>query len=196
MSATRRIGIFGGTFNPIHIGHLVLAQTALETLRLEQVVFVPTGKPPHKRGQTALAPAEDRFQMVQLAVADNRRFNASRHEVDSNGPCYTIHTLEAMERELGPNAELYLLVGGDWAGQVHLWHRGEEILQRYHIAAVPRGNQHLEANGDSPLLTISMPAIDISSSMVRQLVQEGRDIRYLVPKPVADYIAKHGLYRK
>jgi nicotinate-nucleotide adenylyltransferase len=196
VTATRRIGVFGGTFSPIHIGHLVLAQTALETLQLEQVVFVPAGEPPHKRNQTVMARAEDRFQMVQLAIADNERFHASRYEVDSNGPCYTINTLEAIERDLGPDVALYLLVGGDWAGQVHLWHRGEEILRRYHVAAVQRGHQQIEANGDWPLLTIPMPTLDISSSMIRQLIQEGREIRYLVPGPVARYIAEHGLYRK
>lgn len=196
VTATRRIGVFGGTFNPIHIGHLVLAQTALETLHLEQVIFVPTGEPTHKRGQGDLAPAEDRFRMIEIATADNKQFSVSRYEVDSTDPSYTIHTLEALDRDLGSDVDLYLLVGGDWAGQVHLWHRGKEILERYQVAAVQRGRQPIEANGDSSLLTLPMPTIDISSSMIRRLIQEGRDIRYLVPSPVASYIAERQLYRR
>ncbi len=191
----RRLGVFGGTFNPLHIGHLVLAQTAVESLRLDQVIFVPTGEPPHKRNQGDLVPAEHRFRMVELATGDNRKFFVSRFEIDRPGPRYTIETLEAIQQQSEPETELYLLVGGDWAGQVHLWHRGEEILRRYHVAAVPRGSNRIEKNGDYPLLPIPMPIIDISSSLIRRLLREGREIRYLVPDTVARYIAEHRLYR-
>ncbi|MFH1737441.1 MAG: nicotinate-nucleotide adenylyltransferase [bacterium] len=194
MTATQRVGIFGGTFNPIHIAHLVLAQTALETLQLQQVIFIPTGEPPHKRARKDLAPAEDRYRMVQLAIAGNEQFSVSRREIDTDGPSYTIKTLETIEKNLEPDCEIYLLVGGDWAGQIQQWHRGKEILQRYRVAAVQRGNHNTE--GDSSLLAIAMPTIDISSSMIRQILRDGRDARYLVPEPVARYIAEHDLYRR
>jgi nicotinate-nucleotide adenylyltransferase len=186
-----RVGVFGGTFNPVHIAHLALAQAACETLDLKQVIFVPAGEPPHKRSQADLAPAEHRYRMVQLAVADNPRFTVSRFEIDFKGPCYTIQTLEALERDLGPDTELVLLVGGDWAGQVRHWFQGEKILSRYSVASAGRRNGNSQADSCA---IIDMPIMDISSSMIREYIRTKRSIRYLVPQSVFEYIHAHGLY--
>jgi len=191
MAEKDRVGVFGGTFNPIHVAHLVLAQAALETLELRQVIFMPAGQPPHKRSQTDLAPAEHRHRMVQLAIADNPQFTVSRFEIDFPGPCYTIHTLEALERDLGPETELILLMGGDWAGQIRHWYQGDKILSRYSIATAGRGNGNSQPDSHT---CIDMPMMDLSSSMIREHIRAGKSIRYLVPESVFEYIHTHRLY--
>ncbi len=198
---SQKFGVFGGTFNPIHIGHLILAQTAIDKLELEHALFVPSGTPPHKHDENELAPAEDRLRMVELAITGNDRFRASRIEIDSDRPSYTIHTLDTIQQELGSQVEIILLVGGDWAGQVHEWYQGDKLLQRYQVVAIERSGHTAEhgcqkGHGGIPesMPTLPMPTIDVSSTMIRRRLREGSSIRYLVPDSVLSYIREHGLY--
>jgi nicotinate-nucleotide adenylyltransferase len=193
----RRIGVFGGTFDPIHTGHLAAAQAAMEILGLDKVVFVPAACPPHKRGQ-ALADARHRLAMVRLAARDNPHFEVSSAEIDAAGPSFTVDTLEVLKARCGP-CRLHLLMGLDQALQLDTWRRPERILTLAEVdvlsrpgfdpAAIPLKWRRL-------VRTVEVPGLEISSSLVRNLAGRGLSISYLVPSAVARYIHRHGLYRK
>jgi nicotinate-nucleotide adenylyltransferase len=195
-----RVGILGGAFNPPHIGHLVCAQEALVQLELDRVLFVPVGVPPHR--EIDLDPgAETRLEMVELAVADDERFEPSRMELDREGPSYTSDTLE----QLGEGAqddELFLILGGDQAAALASWHEPEQVLERATVAVFERVSWGRNAimikigrlPGAERVRYLDMPLIQVSSSAIRRRVREGLPIRYLVPDKVADYIQTKGLY--
>jgi nicotinate-nucleotide adenylyltransferase len=195
-----RVGIFGGAFNPPHIGHLVCAQEALVQLELERVVFMPVGQAPHREIE-ADPGAEARLELVELAVGDDERFVASRLELDREGPSYTSDTL-AQLREESPEDELFLILGGDQAASLGSWHEPEKVLERATVAVFERaiwGRNAIEIKigrlpGARAIRYLDMPLMQVSSSAVRRRVREGRPIRYLVPDPVADYISSHDLY--
>jgi nicotinate-nucleotide adenylyltransferase len=196
-----RIGVFGGAFNPPHMGHLIGAQEVLLQLELERVLFVPVGEAPHREIEDDPG-AEARLEMVELAISGDERFTSSRVEVDREGPSYTSDTLELLRTE-SPDDELFLILGGDQAAALPTWHEPEKVLERATVAAVERvgwsrsatGIKLARLRGSERVRHLDMPVIQISSTGVRRRVREGRPIRYLVPAAVEDYIESHELYR-
>lgn len=196
----RRIGIFGGTFDPVHIGHLILAEAARESLRAEQILFLPAADPPHKQGDTRL-PIEHRLAMLELAIADDPYFAISRVDIDRPGPHYTADTVRILH-ESYPDAELYFLMGGDSLHDLPTWHRPHEILKYVQLAVMRRTDLVLdpdELENELPgimsrVVMIDAPLIGISSTDIVERIQHGRSVRYLVPSAVLEYITAHGLY--
>jgi nicotinate-nucleotide adenylyltransferase len=195
-----RVGILGGAFNPPHIGHLVCAQEALVQLELDRVVFVPVGVPPHREIEYDPG-AEVRLELVELAVAGDERFAASRIELDREEPSYTADTLAQLAEE-SPDDERFLILGGDQAAALASWHEPEQVLERATVVVFERVHWGRNAigikigrlRGAERVRYLDMPLIQVSSSAIRRRVREGRPIRYLVPDKVADYISSHDLY--
>jgi len=187
-----RLGVMGGTFDPIHLGHLVCASEVAYALALDEVVFVPAGRPWQKEGR-ALSSGEDRYAMTRLATDDDDRFTASRAEIDRDGPTYTVDTL----RELaGDGVELFFIAGADALAQVGTWREPEALFGLATFVGVTRPGYAVDASrmpADRVRL-VDTPALDISATDCRSRVARGAPIRYLVPSPVADYIAARGLY--
>ncbi|HTC24129.1 MAG TPA: nicotinate-nucleotide adenylyltransferase [Gemmatimonadales bacterium] len=185
------VGLLGGSFDPIHHGHLLVAQAVLESLRLESVRFVPAREQPFKRGRHG-ATAEQRAAMVALAIAGETRFALERAELDRPGPSYTVDTLREL-RAREPDVELVLLVGADAAGELSSWREAAEIPRLARVAAFARPGTPLPRN---PAIwqTVAVPAIDISATEVRDRVRAGRSIRWLVPDAVARYVVSERLY--
>ena len=195
-----RVGILGGAFNPPHTGHLVCAQEALVQLELDKVVFVPVGRAPHRELEGDPGP-EERLEMVELAVADDERFEASRMELDREGPSYTSDTLRALQ-EASPDDELFLILGGDQAASLPSWHEPEAVLELATVAVVERISWSKNAigikvgrlRGGQAIRYLDMPIIQVSSSAIRRRAGAGQPIRYLVPDKVAAQIEANGLY--
>jgi nicotinate-nucleotide adenylyltransferase len=194
MRERRRIGIMGGTFDPIHHGHLVAASEVQSRFGLDEVVFVPTGQP-YQKG--TVSPAEDRYLMTVIATASNPRFQVSRADVDRDGPTYTVDTLRDLAAVFGPAADLFFITGADALAKILSWKDAIEMLSLAHFVGVTRpgfelSDEHLPA--DSVTL-VEVPAMAISSSACRARVAAGEPVWYLVPDGVVQYIAKRGLYR-
>jgi nicotinate-nucleotide adenylyltransferase len=195
-----RIGIFGGTFNPPHIGHLICAQEACVQLGLDEVVLMPAGNPPHKAVEDEPGP-EHRLELCRMAVDGDERLRASALEVDRRGPSYTVATLEQLHA-LSPESELHLIVGGDVAVGLPSWHQPERVLSLARPAVAKRRGTARSAvaaalatlPGGERAEFFRMPRIGISSTLVRRRVRAGEPIRYLVPEGVDAYIHQHGLY--
>ena len=192
-----RIGLFGGAFNPPHLGHLVCAQEAHSQLELDVVVWVPVGQAPHR--EIPHDPGrEARFQMCEYATAADERFGLSRIEVDREGPSYTADTLRELA-ERSPDDELVLILGGDQAAALASWHQPEEVTRLATVAVAERADSDRArvegalAGGPSPVF-FDMPRIDVSSTMVRERAASGLPIRYLVPDKVANFIGAQSLY--
>ena len=187
-----RIGLFGGTFDPPHIGHLVVAQDAADALDLDLVLFVPAGIPPHKR-ERVISAAEVRLAMTRAALGEEARFAADDREMRRAGPSYTVDTLTELRAEQ-PTAELLLLVGADQYRELHTWRRAGEIRRFCRVAVLERGGR-----GQEPSVTddvhIPVTRIDISGSDIRARVGAGRSIRFLVTPAVDQIIRQHGLYQ-
>lgn len=204
--ASGAIGILGGTFDPVHIGHLAIAEEAREALALERVVFLPAGAPVHKPGRP-VSPAEDRVAMVAAAIADNPAFALSRAEVDRPGPSYAVDTLEALAAEAraaGGHADLVFILSSEAYAGLPTWRRPERILELCWMAVVPRpGAQaadpvamtRLVPGADRRTIVLDGPTLAVSGSAIRARVAAGRSIRYLVPDAIVAYIGDHGLYR-
>ena len=196
------IGILGGTFNPPHMGHLVMAQEALDQLDLDRVVFMPVAVPPHKEAREDPG-AEARLELCRLAVAGDERFKVSSLEVDRGGASFTVDTLKELH-DVEPEHELTFIVGGDMAQSLPAWREPETILALARLAVAEREGvrrediaRRLESLHDgSRVVFFDMPRIDVSSSAIRRRVAEGRPIRYLVPDSVAAAIAERGFYRQ
>lgn len=197
-----RLGIMGGTFDPIHVGHLAAAEQVREAFSLDAVVFMPAGDPWMKKGRS-LAPAEDRFAMVAAAVRDNPHFDASRLEIDRAGETYTVDTLRVLRSHYPDNVELYFISGADAMLRVHEWREAAELARLAHLVAVTRPGYSLDearenyrcAHGaDLSLTAFEVTPLEVSSTDLRKKVREGRSLRYLTPQVVADYIAAHSLY--
>lgn len=185
-----RLGILGGSFNPIHIGHLILAECAREQFRLDRVWFIPTARPPHKSAE-GLLPGPMRLAMVRLALRGHPTFRASDLELKLGGISYTLRTVQRL-RTRYPRARLFLIIGSDML-QVH-WYRWQHLRKMCTILAAPRAEA--TPAGGAHLQRIAMPEIAISSSLVRTRLRRRQSIRYLVPDAVAGYIAQRGLYRR
>lgn len=200
---TYRLGIMGGTFDPIHNGHLVTAQQALDDLALDLVLFMPAGSPAFKQDREVSSP-EDRFAMTLLATADNPLFVASRLEIDREGVTYTVDTLEELHRRYPKNVELYFITGADAIIDIISWHNAERIAEIATLVGATRPGYDLawakaaiEGSGiPFDVRYLEVPALAISSSYLRNRTHEGQSIRYLTKDSVIGYIQKHGLYRE
>ena len=186
----------GGTFDPVHHGHLVAASEVAGRFELDEVVFVPTGHP-WQKDDTTVSPAEDRYLMTVIATASNPRFHVSRADVDRSGPTYTIDTLRELRAAYGPEAELYFITGADALSKILSWKDALEMLSLAHFIGVTRpgfelSDEHLPAD---TVTLVEVPAMAISSSDCRARVLQGKPVWYLVPDGVVQYIAKRGLYR-
>jgi nicotinate-nucleotide adenylyltransferase len=190
-----RIGVMGGTFDPVHHGHLVAASEAVAQLELDEVVFVPTGRPGFKQ-QQRVTPAEHRYLMTVIATASNPRFTVSRVDIDRAGLTYTVDTLRDL-RAQRPEADLYFISGADAIQQILRWKDAEKLWDMAHFVAVTRPGHMLTVDGlpQGGVTTLEVPALAISSTDCRRRSEEGLPVWYLVPDGVVQYIAKHGLYR-
>lgn len=189
-----RLGVFGGTFDPPHIGHVIVAQDAWQALGLDLVLFVPARLPPHKRDR-ALAPAELRRAMVQAAVAGDPRFELDETELRRSGPSYTVDTLREL-RERHPESALFLLLGADQVQQFHTWRAPEEIVRLATLVVLSRGGaEDIAPALDVPYRVVPVTRIDLSATEIRRRVAAGAPIRYLVPPGVEAIIRREGLYR-
>ena len=190
----------GGTFDPIHHGHLLTAEEAMWQFDLDEVVFVPTGQPWMKEHRD-VSPAEDRYLMVVVATASNPRFSVSRIEVEREGPTYTVDTLRALHEQNGDDVELFFITGADAMLEILQWKDPREVLQLAHVIAATRPGYDLTAfeqgaPAEHPNVTVmSIPALAISSTDIRERVRDGKPIRYLVPEGVQTFVEKAGLYR-
>ncbi len=199
---TYRLGIMGGTFDPIHNGHLVTAQQASDDLNLDLVLFMPAGSPAFKQDRDVSGP-EDRFAMTLLATADNPLFMASRLEIDREGITYTVDTLEELRKRCPENVELYFITGADAIIDIISWHRAERIAEIATLVGATRPGYDLawakaaiEGSGiPFDVRYLEVPALAISSSYLRDRTHSGQSIRYLTKDSVIGYIQKRGLYR-
>ncbi|HVX46276.1 MAG TPA: nicotinate-nucleotide adenylyltransferase [Mycobacteriales bacterium] len=191
-----RIGIMGGTFDPIHHGHLVAASEVADLFDLDQVVFVPTGNP-WQKADVHVSPAEDRYLMTVIATASNPRFSVSRVDIDRDGPTYTIDTLRDL-RLSHPDAELFFITGADALEAILSWKDHGELFTLAHFVGVTRPEYTLSSAHLPPdvVSLVDVPAMAISSSACRDRVRKGRPVWYLVPDGVVQYIEKRGLYRE
>lgn len=200
-SANRRIGVFGGTFDPPHFGHLAIAQEAFCRLALERVLFVPAGQPPHKPGRP-ISPAHDRVAMLERAIAGNPAFEMRLTDVNRAGPSYTADMLALLHRELGPACDLYFIVGMDSLHDFPTWREPARILRLARLAAVSRPGYTADLatleraipGASDRVIVLEGPGLDISASELQRRVRVGLPIRYLVPDAVAEYVAEHRLY--
>jgi nicotinate-nucleotide adenylyltransferase len=189
-----RIGILGGTFNPIHIGHLILAEEARRLLKLDRVIFVPCYLPPHKSAKGVIS-ALSRFEMVKEAIKSHRGFVASDIEIRARKKSYTFLTLEKLRRRFSPPTVLFLIIGSDATEELSRWRNFTRILELARIVIAERPGFPVESKPVWSRL-IRIPQLAISSSDIRRRIKEGLSIRYLVPGMVEKYIASHRLYLK
>jgi len=196
MNVGTRIGVFGGTFDPVHNGHLVAASEVAHALQLAEVIFVPTGQPWQKEDRD-LSAAEDRYLMTVIATASDSLFSVSRVDIDRPGETYTIDTLRDLRAERGPAAEFFFIMGADALSGVSTWHNTENLFSMAHFVGCTRPGHSIDANGlgSQGFTLIEIPALEISSTACRERVRAGKPIRYLVPDGVIQYISKRGLYR-
>jgi nicotinate-nucleotide adenylyltransferase len=192
-----RIGVMGGTFDPIHHGHLVAASEVQAWFDLDEVIFVPTGQPWQKTGRE-VSPAEDRYLMTVVATASNPRFSVSRADIERGGLTYTVDTLRDLARD-HPKADLYFITGGDALAQILSWRNADELFELAHFVGCTRpGHQitelTLEGLPRERVTIVEIPALAISSTDCRNRVQSGEPVWYLVPDGVVQYIAKRSLY--
>ncbi len=191
----------GGTFDPIHYGHLVAAEEARFRFNLSRVIFVPCGIPPHKKPYK-VTPAEHRYAMTVLATASNPYFVVSRVEIDRPGPSYAIDTVKIFHQQFGARAEFFFVTGLDAVLEILTWKSHDELIRLCNFIAVTRPgydaeklHEHLPTHYLERISLLVIPGVDISSTMIRERVKRGEPIRYLTPDAVFDYISKHGLYK-
>ncbi len=191
-----RIGVMGGTFDPIHHGHLVAASEVGHFFSLDEVIFVPTGQPWQKDGREVSA-AEDRYLMTVIATASNPRFSVSRVDIDRPGPTYTIDTLRELRTIRGPDTDFFFITGADALEQMMTWQDADELFKLAHFVGCTRPGHQLSGAGlpDDRVSLIEIPALAISSTTCRERVGAGVPIWYLVPDGIVQYISKRGLYR-
>jgi nicotinate-nucleotide adenylyltransferase len=201
-----RVGLFGGSFDPVHYGHLLLAECCREQCRLDEVWFLPAAVPPHKQGRQS-APTEDRLAMLELAIGGHEAFRICRLEIDRGGVNYTVDTLAALS-EQHPEHEWFFLMGGDSLADLPQWRNPSRICELTTLVVAQRpGSPPLDFNGLAGVVpaerleqmkkfVVDLPQFDISSSSLRRRVGQGQSIRYRTPRAVEKYIETHGLYRQ
>ena len=199
----RRIGIMGGTFDPIHVGHLITAEMVRSAASLDEVVFIPSARPPHKDGARA-ASAEDRLIMTECAVQDNPYFSVSDMELKREGPSYTVDTIAELRAHLD-DAELFFITGADAMNDLYRWHEPKRLLCSCQFIVATRQGAPLDelllaekftAEERSHIQVLPTPHLEISSSVIRARIRAGLSVRHLVPRAVEEYIEKRGLYRE
>lgn len=198
-----RLGIYGGTFDPPHLGHLILAETAADNLHLAQVVFVPAAEPPHKTPREVHAPASHRLAMVERAIAGNPRFALSRVDMDRPGPHYSVDMLRLL-RENYPGAEFFFLIGSDSLRDLPAWSRPRElidlaslgVMRRYGVEPDLEALERAIPGISRRIAWIDAPTIEIASRVLVERIAAGRSVRYQLPDAVYEYIKEHRLYRK
>lgn len=199
----QRIGVIGGTFDPIHYGHLAAAEEARVRVNLEKVLFAVAGLPPHKLDEE-VTPVEHRLAMVRLGISSNPDFELSRVDVDRSGPSYTVDTISILQEQWGQGTEMFFILGIDSLVEVPTWHQPERLIQLCHLVAVARPGFEVDMRQledsvpgiSSRVEIIGMPEVDISSSDLQRRVREGLPIRYQVPEEVERYIREHRLYQR
>jgi nicotinate-nucleotide adenylyltransferase len=203
----RHIGVIGGTFDPIHFGHLVIAEEVYATLKLAQMVFVPAGQPPHKP-ERVVTSAQDRLAMLHLAIASNPHFTISMVDLERPGPSYTVETLRLLREQWGEQTAIYFVIGRDSLEDLLDWYDPVGILEQLDYLVAVKRPGYTEEKGymerleerlpgiRQRLIIMSAPQLDISATELRQRVAEGRPIKYQVPEVVEQYILQHGLYRR
>ena len=192
----------GGTFDPIHFGHLFIAEEARVRCGLSRVIFFPNHQPAHREGKSAHADPEMRYALTQLGIQDNPHFDISRVEIDRPGPSYAIDTVRQLQAELGSDAELFFIVGADSVGEILTWHRGTELFELCRFVALSRPDFSLEAARRElssrqleRVIFLETIELDIASRKIRQRVRENLPIRYLLPHTVEQAIQEQGLYK-
>ncbi len=202
MGKCHSIGVLGGTFDPIHFGHLLTAEAVREILSLNKIIFIPAAVPPHKLGKE-IAAAKHRLSMAVLATQGNPFFCVSDMELQRKGPSYTTDTIDALKREQGADTEIYFITGADAINALDTWRAPTELLAKCHFVAATRQGTSLardflrECFGElaqEHIHEVETPELEISSTEIRRRIQEGLSIRYMVPESVAEYIFKEGLY--
>jgi len=197
-----RLGLFGGTFDPVHFGHLLLAEQCRELCELDELWFIPAGTPPHKQTST-ISPGKARAEMLEFATAGHAAFVVNRMELERGGTTFTVDTLQQLHDE-DPSRDLFFLIGADSLVELPLWRKPQRIAELATIVAVNRGDRSLPdfqqltpaipASVISRIQVVSMPGIDLSATEIRRRVGEGKSIRYMTPRSVDVYIAQHQLY--
>ena len=200
------IGVLGGTFDPIHIGHIKVAEEVVARLDLPRILFMPAGQPWLKlNNANAISPIQDRLEMVRLAIADNPRFELSTMEIEREGPTYTVDTIAQLQSQLRQGDEIFFILGWDNLMQLPQWHEPQRLIELCRLVAVPRVDFPLpdlpalekELPGIAPrVILFDKPRIDVNASEIRRRAAEGKSISDFVPAPVESYIKEHGLYEK
>lgn len=186
----KKVGILGGTFNPPHIGHLIIANEVLHALKLDEVRLMPNATPPHKEIQHKIT-AKQRLTMVELSIKEVPMLKIETIEIDHGGTSYTYDTMELL-RKREPQTDFYFIIGGDQVEDLPKWYRIEELIQNVHLVGVPRPNNLLETA--YPIVTLNIPQIDLSSTTVRNRIANGETTQFLINNAVRDFIRKEKLY--
>lgn len=204
-SSKLRYAIMGGTFDPIHFGHLAAAEEVRQKQCCDKIIFIPSGNPPHKKERT-LTDVAHRYAMTKIAVASNSNFEVSSIEIDRTGYSYTLDTVKQLYDRLGDNIELFFITGADALLEVETWYKVDELLRLCKFVAVTRPGydrskleqklHDLQSKYGSEIWSIDVPGLNISSTEIRKRVSEGSSIRYLVPEEVEKYIYDNGLYKE
>ncbi|MBO8172928.1 MAG: nicotinate-nucleotide adenylyltransferase [Bacillaceae bacterium] len=188
-----KIGIFGGTFDPVHTAHLIMAEHVLDSEELDRIWLMPAAVPPHKQGEE-ITDGRHRFRMLQLAVQDHPQLEVSSYELDKKGVSYTYETIRELKQHY-PDHQFQFIIGADMVEYLPNWHRINELLSMVQFIAVARKGYRLDQPfTEHRVKKVDVPEVDISSSMIRERVRDGRSIRYLVPESVRAYIKEQGLY--
>lgn len=203
LTGKRKIGIMGGTFDPIHIGHLVTAEAVRIEYDLERVLFIPAGHPPHKQGAVVTSPLH-RYIMTIMATCSNPSFAVSPMEIERPGPSYTIDTIRTLVKQYGGQTELFFITGADATSDLPTWNNIEELLDLCHFVGATRPGcismidsviQQFGTKGRQRIHRLTTPELEISSTDIRERVRKGRSIKYIVPEAVEQYIIREGLYK-
>lgn len=193
----KKIGLFGGSFNPIHLGHLILAQEALYQYQLDKVIFIPAANPPHKDPQELIEPYH-RYRMTELAIAGNPKFEISDMELKRDGKSYTIETVNTYQKLYPEETELYLIVGMDSLAEIFTWKDAENLIDLICFLGAPRQGYEwkmLDERVKKRIKLIQMPIIEIASRIIRERIRMKEPVRYWVPEPVFDYLMEQELYK-
>lgn len=200
------IGVLGGTFDPIHIGHIMVAEEAIARLELPRILFIPAGQPWLKlNNANAISPVSHRLEMVRLGLAGNPRFKLSTLEIERSGPSYSVDTVAQLQSQLGEGDEVFFILGWDNLSQLPKWHQPQRLIELCRLVAVPRVDFPLpdlpalekELPGISQrVILFDKPRVDVNASQIRQRVAQGLSISDFVPAPVESYIKEHGLYQR